>query len=90
MIEFAANYGQSLDWTVLGDLDPTIRRLYAIGHDDAVISGRGLLIAARAERRASELAWWVGKAGRWRNMSAILFMYRLKSCDDNRHQSIMA
>ena len=34
MIEFAANYGQSLDWIVLGDLDPTIRRLYAIGHDD--------------------------------------------------------
>ena len=31
MIEFAANYGQSLDWIVLGDLDPTIRRLYAIG-----------------------------------------------------------
>ena len=27
MIEFAANYGQSLD-------DPTIRRLYAIGRDD--------------------------------------------------------
>ena len=34
LIEFAANYGQSLDWIVLGDLDPTIRRLYAIGHDD--------------------------------------------------------
>ena len=31
LIEFAANYGQSLDWIVLGDLDPTIRRLYAIG-----------------------------------------------------------
>jgi len=27
LIEFAANYGQSLD-------DPTISRLYAIGHDD--------------------------------------------------------
>jgi len=34
LIEFAANYGQSLDWIVLGDLDPTIRRLYEIGHDD--------------------------------------------------------
>ena len=34
LIEFAANYGQSLDWIVLGDLDPTIRRVYAIGHDD--------------------------------------------------------
>ena len=34
MIEFAANYGQSLDWIVLGDLDPTVRRLYVIGHDD--------------------------------------------------------
>jgi hypothetical protein len=34
LIEFAANYGQSLDWIVLGDLDPTIRRLYAIGHDN--------------------------------------------------------
>jgi hypothetical protein len=34
LIEFAANYGQSLDWIVLGDLDPTIRRLSAIGHDD--------------------------------------------------------
>jgi len=34
LIEFAANYGQSLDWIVLGDLDPTIRRLYAIGRDD--------------------------------------------------------
>jgi hypothetical protein len=34
LIEFAGNYGQSLDWIVLGDLDPTIRRLYAIGHDD--------------------------------------------------------
>ena len=34
LIAFAANYGQSLDWIVLGDLDPTIRRLYAIGHDD--------------------------------------------------------
>lgn len=33
LIEFAANYGQSLDWIVLGDLDPTIRRLSAIGHD---------------------------------------------------------
>ena len=32
LIEFAA--GQSLDWIVLGDLDPTIRRLYAIGHDN--------------------------------------------------------
>ena len=30
LIEFA----QSLDWIVLGDLDPTIRRLYAIEHDD--------------------------------------------------------
>jgi len=26
--------GQSLDWIVLGDLDPTIRRLSAIGRDD--------------------------------------------------------
>ena len=34
LIEFAGNYGQSLDWIVLGDLDPTIRRLSAIGHDD--------------------------------------------------------
>jgi hypothetical protein len=34
LIEFAANYGQSLDWIVLGDLDPTIRRLSAIGHND--------------------------------------------------------
>jgi len=34
LIEFAANYGQSLDWIMLGDLDPTIRRLSAIGHDD--------------------------------------------------------
>jgi hypothetical protein len=31
LLEFAANYGRSLDWIVLGDLDPTIRRLYAIG-----------------------------------------------------------
>ena len=29
LIEFAANYGQSLDWIMLGDLDPTIRRLSA-------------------------------------------------------------
>jgi hypothetical protein len=34
LIEFAANYGQSLNWIVLGDLDPTIRRLYAIEHED--------------------------------------------------------
>ena len=34
LIEFAANYGQSLDWIVLGDLDPTIRRLSDIRHDD--------------------------------------------------------
>jgi hypothetical protein len=34
LIEFAGNYGLSLDWIVLGDLDPTIRRLSAIGHDD--------------------------------------------------------
>ena len=34
LIEFAASYGQLLDWIVLGDLDPTIRRLSAIGHDD--------------------------------------------------------
>jgi hypothetical protein len=34
LIEFAANYGQSLDWIVPGDLDPTIRRLSAIGRDD--------------------------------------------------------
>jgi hypothetical protein len=34
LIEFAANYGQSLDWIVLGDLDPTVRRLHAIEHDD--------------------------------------------------------
>ena len=34
LIEFAANYGQSLDWILLGDLDPTIRRLYAIEHED--------------------------------------------------------
>ena len=34
LIEFAADLGQSLDWIVLPDLDPTIRRLCAIGHDD--------------------------------------------------------
>jgi hypothetical protein len=27
VIEFAGNYGQSLDWIVLGDLDLTISRL---------------------------------------------------------------
>ena len=36
LIEFAANYGQSLDWIVLGDLDPTIRRLSAVEYDDGV------------------------------------------------------
>jgi hypothetical protein len=36
LIEFAANHGQSLDWIVLGDLDPTIRRLSAVEHDDGV------------------------------------------------------
>ena len=38
LIEFAANYGQSLDWIVLGDLDPTIRRLSAVGHDDGEVA----------------------------------------------------
>jgi hypothetical protein len=34
LIEFAANDGQSLDWIMLGDLDPTLRRPSATGHDD--------------------------------------------------------
>jgi hypothetical protein len=49
LIEFAANYGQSLDWIVLGDLDPTIRRLYATGHDD----DDPVVMVARGRARSS-------------------------------------